>query len=536
MRGPSLNGPMSQLLHFGEVVAVNAYLSPDKVGARDLKRSLTFRGWNDRSCKLANALVGLGLEKGDRIAVLAYNCLEWMEIYAAVAKAGLVVVPINFRLIGSEVQYIVENSEAKAVIVQDDLLDRVEIIRAERLIAENKYIHFGGRTPPGYRSYEDLVAAGAGSEPSIETGPADPYALLYTSGTTGKPKGVIRDCGSMVLLAYLLQADWGFSRNDVGLLVMPMCHANSLYFAHVFAACGASSCVYDRKRFEPDHLLKTLAGDKFTFTSLVPTHYIMMLGLPESVKRNLNVESVAKLLISSAPARQDTKLALMEYFRRSQLYEAYGSTEAGWVTLLRPEEQLTKLGSIGRECLGTGRIKLLDSEGHDVVDGEVGELYSRTPYAFQGYWKLPEKTAEAFRGEYCTVGDLARRDGDGYYYLADRKSNMIISGGENVYPCEVEQLLGAHPKIKDVAAIGVPHEKWGEAVHAVVVLHQDQGASESDILDWCKDRIAGYKRPKSISFVTENEMPRTATGKLLHRTLRSRYANPKAGGVEGDAP
>ena len=317
---------------------------------------------------------------------------------------------------------------------------------------------------------------------------------------------------------------------------MPMCHANSLYFAYVFAACGAASCVYDRKSFEPEHLLRTLAGDRFTFTSLVPTHYIMILGLPESVKRKLSVESVTKLLISSAPARQDTKLALMEYFRRSRLYEGYGSTEAGWVTLLRPEEQLTKLGSIGRECLGTGRIKLLDSEGNEVIDGEVGELYSRTPYAFQGYWKSSEKTAEAFRGAYCTVGDMARRDQDGYYYLADRKSNMIISGGEKIYPSEVEQVLGAHPKVKDLAVIGVPHEKWGEAVHAVVVLHQDQGASESEILDWCKDRIAGYKRPKSISFIAEDEMPRTATGKLLHRVLRSRYANHEARGAEGGAP
>ena len=227
---------MSQLLHFGEIVAMNAYLSPDKEGARDLTRSLTFRGWNDRSCKLANALVGLGLEKGDRIAILAYNCLEWMEIYAAVAKAGLVAVPINFRLIGSEVRYIVEDSEAKAAIVQDDLIDRVEIIRAERLIAEDKYIHFGGKTPRGYRSYEDLVAAGAQSEPSIETGPNEPYALLYTSGTTGKPKGAVHTSSSLVLLAYLVQVGWGFSRNDFGLLVMPMCHANSIFFAHVFAA------------------------------------------------------------------------------------------------------------------------------------------------------------------------------------------------------------------------------------------------------------------------------------------------------------
>jgi acyl-CoA synthetase (AMP-forming)/AMP-acid ligase II len=340
----------------------------------------------------------------------------------------------------------------------------------------------------------------------------------------------------LVLLAYFAQADWGFSRNDFGLLVMPMCHANSIFFAHVFAACGAASCVYDQKSFEPEHLLRTLARDKFTFTSLVPTHYIMMLGLPESVKRQLNVESVTKLLISSAPARQDTKLALMEYFRRSQLYEAYGSTEAGWVTLLRPEEQLTKLGSIGRECLGSGRIKLLDSKGSEVVDGEVGELYSRTPYAFQGYWKLPEKTGQAFRGAYCTVGDMARRDQDGYYYLADRKSNMIISGGENVYPSEVEQVLGAHPQVKDVAVIGVPHEKWGEAVHAVVVLHQDQHVTQSDILDWCKDRIAGYKRPKSISVIAEDEMPRTATGKVLHRVLRTRYANREECSAAEGAP
>jgi hypothetical protein len=166
---------MSRLLHFGDIVAMDAYLYPDKVGARDLGRALTFRDWNDRSCKLANALLGLGLEKGDRIAVLAYNCLEWMEIYAAVAKAGLVIVPINFRLVGPEVRYIVENSEAKAVIAQDDLLDRLETTRAERLIAEDKHIHFGGKTPAGYRSYEDVIAAGARSEPSIETGPHDPY-------------------------------------------------------------------------------------------------------------------------------------------------------------------------------------------------------------------------------------------------------------------------------------------------------------------------------------------------------------------------
>ena len=203
---------MGRLLQLGDILATNAYLFPEKVGARDLTRSLTFRVWNERACKLANALLGLGLGKRDRIAVLAYNCLEWMEIYAAVAKAGLVMVPINFRLVGSEVRYIVENSEANAVIVQDDLVDSLEEVRAERLIADDKYVHFGDQTPAGHRSYEGLIAAASPSEPSVNSGPDDPYALLYTSGTTGKPKGVIRDGGGLVLQAYLLQADWGFGR------------------------------------------------------------------------------------------------------------------------------------------------------------------------------------------------------------------------------------------------------------------------------------------------------------------------------------
>ena len=516
---------MSLLLNVGEAVGMNARLFPDKLGARDLARSLTYRQWNERSCRLANALLGLGLAKGDRAAILAYNCVEWMEIYVAMAKAGLVAVPINFRLLGSEIRYIVENAEARAFIVQDDLLDRVEGIRRDLPVAAGNYVHFGGRkTPQGYHSYEALIAKASAQEPRVQVLPEDAWAFMYTSGTTGKSKGAIRSHENCALLALITALDQGFASRDTGLLVMPLCHSNSLWYSTVLAYCGGSCFVYDRKSFDPEHLLKTLSEQKLTFTSLVPTHYIMMLGLSDAVKRKYQAESVNKLLISSAPARRETKLAIMEHFRNSQLLEAYGSTEAGWVTLLRPDEQLTKLGSIGRELTGSGRIKLLDEDGIEVPEGEVGELYSRTPYAFRGYWKMPEKTAEAFRGPYCTVGDMARRDEEGFYYLADRKSNMIISGGENVYPSEVESLLCSHPDVKDVAVIGVPHEKWGESVHAVIVLHGGRTATEDEILDWCRDKIAGYKRPRSISLIGEDEMPRTATGKIQHRVLRERFA------------
>jgi len=219
---------------------------------------------------------------------------------------------------------------------------------------------------------------------------------------------------------------------------------------------------------------------------------------------------------------------VMEMFRNSGLFELYGSSEAGWVTMLRPHEQFTKLGSVGRECVGSAPIRLLDPEGNEVPDGEAGALYSSNPHTFEGYWKLPEKTAEAFRGGYCTVGDMARRDADGYIHLVDRKSNMIISGGENVYPSEVEAVLAAHPAVQDVAVIGLPDAKWGERVHAVVVPRGDP-PPEAALAAWCKDRIAGFKRPRSYSFLAEAEVPRTATGKVLHRVLKERLAGGQGG-------
>ena len=301
-----------------------------------------------------------------------------------------------------------------------------------------------------------------------------------------------------------------------------MCHANSLYFSHTFVHLGATCVIDDRRSFDPEALLLTLASEKITFTSLVPTHYIMMLGLSAEVKARHDVSRIDKLMISSAPARKETKLAILEHFRNGGLFELYGSTEAGWVTLLRPEEQIDKLGSVGREWMGSAPIRLLDADGKEVPDGSVGELYSRTPYTFDGYWNDPKKTLEAFRGNWCSVGDIARRDSEGYIHLVDRKSNMIISGGENVYPSEVEGVLGSHPMVKDVAVIGLPHDKWGEAVQAVVVLHEKSRISEDELLDWCRGRMAGYKRPQAVRFIADSEMPRTATGKILHRALRDR--------------
>jgi acyl-CoA synthetase (AMP-forming)/AMP-acid ligase II len=280
--------------------------------------------------------------------------------------------------------------------------------------------------------------------------------------------------------------------------------------------------VFPARFFDPEKLLAAFARHQVTFCSLVPTHYNLILNLPEEVRAKYDVSSVRKLLCSSAPARQETKRGIMRVFPGVDLYEGYGSTEAGIVTTLFPHEQLTKLGSIGRESSGTDRLRILDEDRRPVAPGEVGELFSRGPMMFGGYYGDPERTKAAFDGEYFSAGDMARQDEDGFYYLVDRKNDMIITGGEKVFPSELEELISRVPGVCEVAVIGVPHEKWGEEVTAYVVRRSCATVTEEEIAAYCRERVASYKRPKHVVFVADEDMPRTATGKILRRILRER--------------
>ena len=515
---------MTDPLTLGQMLTAQARLQPERVAARDLERAMTWRQWNDRACRLANGLLGLGLAKGDRVAVLAYNRVEWAEIYAATAKAGLVAVPVNFRLTAPETLYILQDCGAAALIVEDALADVVEDIRDDLDLPASRLLLIGGSTRTGFADYEAFIAAGAPVEPQVDVAADDTWCLMYTSGTTGRPKGAIRAHRGMAMLALMTGIELSLGAGDDALLVMPMCHANSLNFFTAFAYLGGTVTIFSRRSFDPALCLRTFASTGATFTSLVPTHYTVLLEVPEAERRGADFGRVEKLMVSSAPALPETKRAVMEMFPNSGLFELYGSTEAGWVTMLHPDEQFDKLGTVGRETVGSAPIRLLDDAGNEVPDGEPGELYSCNPYSFDGYWNNPEKTAEAFRGDYITVGDIALRDPDGYIRLIDRKKNLIISGGENVYPSEVEGVLGSHPDVRDVAVVGRPDPKWGESVQAAVVLRTGGAITEAELAAWAKERLAGYKRPREILFLSADEMPRNATGKILHRELKALLA------------
>lgn len=518
-----------------DVVRVNGFKFPNKIAIKDLYKSYTFKQWDERACRLANALADMGLKKGDRFAVLAYNCVEWMEIYAAAAKGGFICIPLMFRLAPVEMEYIINHGEAKIFIVQAGKdqadgkefpwIDQVNAMK-KNIPTVQKYISFavGTETYDGFTPYEAALAKASPEEPATVVDADDPWVIMYTGGTTGRPKGVVKTHLNLFAQYFIQIYDHQFNQDDVNLLVMPCCHVNSLFYSFVATWVGGAVMCYNMVSFSPENLLKTFSDHGVTFTSLVPTHYIMMLTLSDEVKAKYDLSSVKKLLISSAPARRDTKLGVLKMFPNSELNEAYGSTEAGIVTVLKPNEQLTKLGSCGREVIGTDIIRFYDEDGNLVTKaGEVGELYSRSPMLFEEYWKEPEKTKAAMKGEYFSAGDMGYRDEDGYIYLVDRKANMIISGGENIFPSEVENCVGGHEKVKDVAVIGVPHEKWGEQVTAVVVLHEGQTATPEEISAHCKGKIAGFKVPKTIVFIKDEEMPRSGAGKILHRILREKY-------------
>ncbi len=506
---------MPQLI-VGDALRATALKFPTKTAFVFNDRRITYKIFEDRVNRLANGLLDKGYQPGDHIAILAFNCIEYYEILFALGKVGMVAVPINFRFKASEITYIINHSDSRVLIYESRFRDVISSIRSEfEKIGDNDFIFFGGEGNAEDTDYEEFLRSSKPDDPDIEVDENSTWYIGYTSGTTGRPKGAMRSHRSNILLvANTIYID----EDDVILLIMPIFHSNSIWFGLMSVYRGATTIIYPSGGFDPREILKIIEGEKVTFSSMVPTMYTLILQVPD--KDKFDTSSIKRLLTSSAPLMSKTKEEILKFFKHAELFEGYGATESGGVTTLLPKDQYRKVRSCGTPNPFT-RIKILDADGNECAPGEVGELFAVSPGMFEGYYNDPEKTSAAFRGKYLSVGDMAKVDEDGYYYIVDRKHDMIISGGENIYPAEIEDILSRHPKILQIAIIGVPDEKWGEAVKAVVVTKPGETLTEEDVISYCKQHLAGYKCPKSVDFV--ESLPMNPIGKILKRELRAKY-------------
>ena len=515
-------------MNLADGLRMNSWRYPDKPAAVFEGRRATYAEMNDRANQLAHAILKMGYAQQTKFSIVMYNNIEFLEIYHGLTRAAMISVPINFRLVSSELEYIINNSDSEALFVGSELIDK---IRLDNIPAVKKdHIFIVGskdKTPKGILNYEELLAGQPTHEPDfVSQREDDIFFIGYTSGTTGFPKGAMnttRGTLDIVKNVFVRTAGQDHIRLDqrVMLAIIPICHSNSVWSTLITLWCGGTNVIFPSGRFDPEEVLNLIDKEKVTTSSMVPTMISRILELPDDVKQKYDMSSLTSLGCSSAPLLTKTKESALDFFSNVRFSEGYGSTETGALTTLRHRDQLRKIRSIGKPNPGID-IKLVDHEGNTITEpNKQGVLWAKARSAFIGYYKDPEKTEASIKGEWATAGDVAYFDEEGYYFLADRKHDMIISGGENVYPAEIEEVITQIPQVSEVAVIGVPHVDFGEEVKAIVTLKKGEKISADEILAHCKENLAGYKRPRSIDIV--DELPRTATGKVLKRILRKPY-------------
>jgi long-chain acyl-CoA synthetase len=483
---------------------------------------LTFEQFGKRVDALAGALAGLGMQQGDRVAVLDLNSARYLEAYYAAAQAGFVMVPLNARLAAPEIEYILNDCAAKVLIAAPPLLPAVEAIQ-DRIPSVQAIVTYAAGLGKAF-DYETLLAAAG--PPGKPAAPAlsDLAQIYYTSGTTGEPKGVCLTYGNMAVSATDSIVGLGLDWHDCWLHSAPLFHLVDAWAVWAMPLLGAPQIPL---HFTPDQFFSVVERWKPTGTALPPTLINLLCTHPKVRQRDL--KSLRLIMYGGSPMPVAVLANALDAIPSGYMH-AYGITEtSGILTLLRPEdiqprgtpEQLRKTGSAGHAVLST-TIEIMDDRDAILPAGQVGEIVVGGPRVMSGYWNKPKATAEALRGGWYRTGDLGYFDDERNVYVVDRKKDMIISGGENVYSVEVENVLSTHPAVLECAVIGIPHRTWGEAVHAVVVPREQQTLSEAELLTFCRGKIAGYKIPKSVSFSAE-QLPKTGPGKIAKRRLRDAF-------------
>jgi long-chain acyl-CoA synthetase len=495
---------------------------PNKTAVDLDGRTLTFAEVSDRASRFAAILNQRGITAGRRVATLMLNELEWLEIRVGAQRAGAILVPLNYRLTESELAMMLEDSEPDLLVVSPDFEDVAARLPVPAIL------RIGAPASEGRESYDGALAAVDPAPPPIGFEPEQIAHISYTSGTTGRPKGVMLSNRALHAGTLAMGHELGAHPYASFLAVTPLFHIGS----QVGLSCTyLGGTLVQSKKFEAGAFVETLHRTRATHTQLVPTMLQMVLDVWDD-----RVESaVQRILYGAAPMPPALLRRGLDTWG-CEFVNGYGSTESTGISALAPHEHDPEglphlLGSVGRS-FALSVPRLVDDSDNDVSPGEIGEVLARSAAMMSGYWRNPDGTAEALRGGFMHTGDLAYRDADGYLYLVDRRNDKIVTGGENVFPSEVEHVLATHPAVREAAVIGTPHRTWGEAVSAVVLLRDGSSTTADELRAHCRSGLAGYKVPKSIQFATE-ELPRTPTGKLLRRELRRSWRVPDEHGESG---
>jgi fatty-acyl-CoA synthase/long-chain acyl-CoA synthetase len=499
-----------------DFIAAHAAKTPDAVALIEGEQRLTWSEELDRRNRLASSLRTLGIGRGDNVIIYEHNSLDSMIVPAAVRAIGAVAVPMNHRLTNEEVTYILDNADAAAVFVGDAFLPVAGAVRPHAGKVRH-WILMGKERRPWALHIDDLVGSGSPEAPPADAAQGLGGSMIYTGGTTGRPKGAIRGAVDPQVTRRFLEA-LDLAEPHVHLVAGPLYHSAPGSFAMTSQMFGGSVVVM--RKFDPEEALRLIQARRCTSTFMAPTLVKRIVDLPAATRARYDVSSMRVLVVAAAPCPMRVKEQAMEYFG-PVFYEFYGSTELSVNTILRPEDVLRKPGSCGRAAPGI-ELAILDDDGKPLPEGEAGELYVRRyPGVFDGYYRNPEATRETQRGDWLSVGDVAYVDAEGFYYICDRKRDMIISGGVNIYPAEIEDVLHRHPDIEDVGVFGVPDDEWGERVHAAVQPRTGAALTADDVMAFARRHMADYKTPREVSF--HPGFPRDAAGKLIKRVLREPY-------------
>jgi len=495
---------------------------PDAIFAELGTRKLSYREARAEVNRLAHGLLAAGLGVGDRFAVLSKNSIEMALLYYAGSKVGAVPVPLNFRLAPPEWSYIIRDSGARVLFAQAPLATALEPVREE--LADVKHFVALDGAAAGYDTLASFVADRPTTAPDVDVrSDADVYQM-YTSGTTGRPKGAVLTHAAVMAQLHQGMLGFGTQTGDRALIVAPLYHAAAA--VTTFVTVQAAGTLYIQEDFAPAEVVRALSEERIAVAMLVPAMIqFCLVAVPDVAERRY--DDLRLVIYGASPIAEQTLRQAIDVFGCDFL-QGYGMTETTAAsTYLFPADHRRALAGESKLLLSAGRpllgseVRIVDENDAPVPNGTIGEVVIRGPQLMRGYWNLPEASEKALAGGWMHTGDAGILDDEGYLYIQDRVKDMIVSGGENVYPREVEDVLFEHPAVADVAVIGIPDEKWGETVKAIVVVKEGESLEADALLEFCKGRLAGYKRPRSVDFASE--LPRNPSGKVLKKDLREKY-------------